>query len=227
MDTRPKRQVRSFVLRQGRMTTGQADALDKMWPSHGIDFHPQVLDWNKVYGNDHPLTLEIGFGNGDSLATMAKNAPDRNFLGIEVHGPGVGHLLHLANQKQLNNLRVMRHDAIDVLEQMIAEDSLDRVQLFFPDPWPKKRHNKRRIVQIRFLDLIASRLAPEGCFHMATDWQPYAEHALETLKAHSRFENTVTENDYSPKPDFRPQTKFETRGQRLGHGVWDLIWRRK
>lgn len=224
MDNRPKRQIRSFVLRQGRLTAGQRDALSNTWPTHGLEFNPEHVNWHEVFGNDNPVTLEIGFGNGDSLATMAEESPERNFLGIEVHGPGVGHLLHLVGQGGQQNIRVARHDAIDVLEQMVAPESLDRLQLFFPDPWHKTRHHKRRIVQSGFLDLVASRLKKGGVFHMATDWKPYAQHALKTLSEHPAFGNSESETSYSERPSHRPKTKFEARGQRLGHGVWDLIW---
>lgn len=226
MTDRPDRQIRSFVLRTGRLTKGQQLALDTVWSKLGIEYSDQILDWHQVFGNNNPVVLEIGFGNGESLAKMAKSTPNTNFLGIEVHTPGVGHILGLAEQMELENLRVMRHDAIDILNNMIADESLAKVQLFFPDPWHKKRHHKRRIVQPAFLTLIAQKLGLQACFHMATDWQPYGEHAFTFLEQHPNFENTESEHRFSPKPDHRPTTKFETRGQRLGHKVCDLIWKK-
>lgn len=195
-----------------------------MWPALGIEYTPEPLDWEQLFGNDHPVVLEIGFGNGESLAKMAEADPNTNFLGIEVHTPGVGHLMVLAEKMKLDNLRVMKHDAIDILQSMVVDHSLAKVQLFFPDPWHKKRHHKRRIVQPDFLTLLAKKLRPRGEFHMATDWEPYAEHAYTFLDQHPAFRNTVTSQKFSPKPDHRPITKFENRGQRLGHKVCDLIW---
>ena len=224
MIDRPARQIKSFVLRTGRLTKGQSQALEKMWPLIGIDYAPEALDWTVVFGNNIPVVVEIGFGNGESLAEMAKATPNTNFLGIEVHTPGVGHLLGLAEQLELSNLRVMQHDAIDILNHMIPDDSLEKLQLFFPDPWHKKRHHKRRIVQPDFLTLIAKKLSSGGIFHMATDWEPYAEFAYNFLHQHSQFRNSETEQQFSSQPAYRPTTKFETRGQRLGHKVCDLIW---
>lgn len=224
MSNRPLRQIRSFVLRTGRLTSGQQEALDNEWPRLGIEYQPAELCWEEVFGNKNPVVIEIGFGNGESLATMAKAEPNTNFLGIEVHTPGVGHLLGLAASMELTNLRVMKHDAIDILEHMVPDASLEKLQLFFPDPWHKKRHHKRRIVQPEFLSLVAKKLGSGGVFHMATDWEPYAEHAHHFLTHHPAFRNSETNARYSPKPAYRPTTKFETRGQRLGHKVCDLIW---
>ena len=219
------RQVRSFVLRQGRLTKGQELALEEAWPIFGIERGDSLLDLNTLFGNDAPVTLEIGFGDGVSLAMMAENDPDRNFIGIEVHRPGVGRLLHLIQEKGLSNVRVLDDDAVQIIKHRIAENSLDRVQLFFPDPWHKKRHNKRRIVQPDFLTLIASRLKAEGVFHLATDWEEYAHHMAETLESSKEFES-ILGSAFVPKPESRPITKFERRGLKLGHGVWDLLYKK-
>ena len=229
-----KRTIRSFVLREGRVTPGQQRAFDELWPRFGIgsddslDWPADItLDLPSIFGNDHPVTLEIGFGNGDSLAEMASAAPERNFIGIEVHRPGVGHLLLKTEELGLSNLRVMRKDAVQVLKTALPAASLDRVQLFFPDPWHKKRHHKRRILQPAFIALLARVIRPGGHFHAATDWENYAEHMMVMLTAASdRFENTAGAGNYTPRPDYRPLTKFEQRGHRLGHGVWDLVFRR-
>ncbi len=222
--TKP-RPIKSFVLRQGRKTKAQQYALDHYWPVFGIDESDQPLDFAGLFGNDQPVTLEIGFGNGDSLATMARAAPERNFIGIEVHSPGVGHLLHLVNEYQLSNVRVINYDASEVLNKRIVKDSLDCVQLFFPDPWHKRRHNKRRIVQPEFAALIASLLKKGGVLHMATDWEDYAIHMAEVMEAGTDFANChAGDSPYSPRPEFRPLTKFENRGLKLGHGVWDLLY---
>lgn len=226
-DSKPAflRRIRSFVKREGRLTTGQQTAIDNGWAKFGLD-PKQAIEPRQVFANEQPITLEIGFGNGDSLATMAEAEPGRNFIGIEVHRPGVGHLLRLVLEKDLSNVRVFDTDAIEVLQQAIPDHSLDCVQLFFPDPWHKKRHHKRRILQDEFLDLIQRKLKPGGRFHAATDWENYAEHMLETLNNHTGFSNTSTE-DYCKRPAHRPLTKFENRGLRLGHGVWDLIFATK
>lgn len=216
------REIKSFVLRQGRLTPGQQKAFDTVWPQHGIDYQPELLNFLNLFGNDNPVVLEIGFGNGDSLAEMALNNPGINYLGIEVHRPGVGHLLIQIEKLQLGNVRIISHDAIDVLKHCIAPDSLQGVQLFFPDPWHKKRHHKRRIVQAKFLDLLARVIRKHGFFHAATDWENYAEHILEVITQHSAFSIESTDG-YIPRPDHRPVTKFEQRGQRLGHGVWDIM----
>jgi tRNA (guanine-N7-)-methyltransferase len=221
------RKIRSFVRREGRLTTGQQHALDTLWPKYGIDMSDTALDLGSIFGNEQPVILEIGFGNGDSLAQMAKGNPGLNYLGIEVHRPGVGHLLYLIEEQGIENLRIMSEDAVEIIRNQIPEQALTGVQLFFPDPWPKKKHHKRRIVQAEFVKLIASRLKPGGFFHMATDWENYAEHMLEVMSAAEDFENSTKEGDFIPRPDSRPLTKFEQRGQRLGHGVWDLLYIRK
>ena len=220
-----KRTVRSFVLRQGRLTKGQELALKTAWPVYGIERGNTLLNLDELFEQKAPITLEIGFGDGVSLATMAENAPDKNFIGIEVHRPGVGRLLHLINEKGLKNIRVMDDDAVEIIKHRIPALSLDCVQLFFPDPWHKKRHNKRRIVQTEFVSLIADRLKQDGIFHLATDWEEYAHHMAEVMEASSQFKS-VSDSPFSPKPDSRPTTKFETRGLKLDHGIWDLLYKK-
>lgn len=220
-----KRTIRSFVLRQGRLTKGQELALQTAWPIYGIERANTPLDLASLFEQKAPITLEIGFGDGVSLATMAENAPDKNFLGIEVHRPGVGRLLHLIEQKGLKNVRVMDDDAVEIIKHRIPEQSLDCVQLYFPDPWHKKRHNKRRIVQAEFVSLIANRLKQGGIFHLATDWEEYAHHMAEVMEASNAFKS-LSDSPFSQKPESRPTTKFETRGLKLGHGVWDLLYKK-
>lgn len=221
---KPKRTIRSFVLRQGRLTKGQEQALTHLWPVFGIDYQSGT---NIEFNHSQPTVLEIGFGMGASLVEMAKAAPNKNFLGIEVHKPGVGACLMAIEENQLANLKVMCHDAVEVLENMIPDNSLDKVQIFFPDPWHKARHNKRRIIQPEFVNLISQKLKSGGILHLATDWQHYAEHMLDVLSNAEAFTNLSPTNDYVPRPEDRPITKFEKRGQNLGHGVWDLQFIRK
>jgi tRNA (guanine-N7-)-methyltransferase len=216
--------IRSFVLRAGRMTEGQRSAFDDHWPQYGLSLFDGPLDAEKAFANANALVLEIGFGMGDSLLTMAKAEPHLNFIGIEVHPPGVGRLVNTAHKDQVQNIKVYLADAQDVLSDCIADQSLTRFQLYFPDPWHKKKHQKRRIVQPEFVAVAARKLKPGGILHMATDWQDYAEQMLEVLSAEPLVRNTQT--DYSPRPEFRPTTKFETRGERLGHGVWDLVFQK-
>ncbi|MDG3087110.1 tRNA (guanosine(46)-N7)-methyltransferase TrmB [Vibrio hannami] len=221
------RKVRSFVRREGRLTKGQEKAMNECWPTMGIDYKEELLNWNEVFGNDNPVVLEIGFGMGASLVEMAKNAPEKNYIGIEVHSPGVGACLSSAQEAGVTNLRVMCHDAVEVFANMIPEGSLSTLQLFFPDPWHKKRHHKRRIVQLDFAEMVRTKLIPEaGIFHMATDWENYAEHMIEIMNQAPGFENIAEDGDYIPRPDERPLTKFEARGHRLGHGVWDIKYKR-
>lgn len=219
--------VKSFVKREGRLTKGQAKALEDLWPTMGIEYTDSSINFAEAFENNAPVVLEIGFGMGKSLVEMAKAQPDLNFLGIEVHKPGVGACLAYAGELNVKNLRVMEYDAVEVLKHAIGDSSLQRVQLFFPDPWHKKRHHKRRIVQPEFVELVATKLAQGGHFHMATDWEPYAEHMLEVMQASERYANTSETHDFVPRPEYRPITKFEVRGQKLGHGVWDLIFERK
>jgi tRNA (guanine-N7-)-methyltransferase len=225
-DAPPRRAIRSFVVRAGRMTVAQERAWTELWPRFGLESADAPLDLATVFGREAPRTLEIGFGNGESLVSLAAEHPERDFLGIEVHRPGVGHLLLRIEEFGLRNLRVICRDAVEVLERCIVEATLDEVLLYFPDPWPKKRHHKRRIVQPGFVALVSSRLRPGGVFRMATDWQPYAEHMLAVAGACAALRNDSAEGDYVPRPASRPVTRFERRGQRLGHGVWDLAFRR-
>ncbi|MCL6331677.1 tRNA (guanosine(46)-N7)-methyltransferase TrmB [Pectobacterium carotovorum subsp. carotovorum] len=223
---RPMRRIRSFVRRQGRLTNGQQLALDNYWPVMGVEYQTELVDFNALFGRDAPVVLEIGFGMGASLVTMAAQHPEQNFLGIEVHLPGVGACLAAAQEAGISNLRVMCHDAVEVLMNMIPYGSLSMVQLFFPDPWHKARHNKRRIVQVPFVQLVRSKLKVGGVFHMATDWEPYAQHMLEVMTSVTEYRNLSNNNEYVERPESRPLTKFEARGQRLGHGVWDLMFER-
>lgn len=222
-----KRSIRSFVKRTGRLTAGQKFAMDHYWAEYGLDFnlHDQ-FKFDQIFPLLKCIKLEIGFGNGDSLVQMAKQDDDCGYIGIEVHDPGVGHCLNLIHEEQLKNLRVISHDAIEVLEHMLPPDSLEGVFLFFPDPWHKKRHRKRRIVNQKFRDLLVKVMKPGAILHMATDWQDYAVHMAEDLFSDDRFENSGNVKGYSEKPAYRPTTKFERRGQKLGHGVWDLLFKK-
>jgi tRNA (guanine-N7-)-methyltransferase len=219
------RRIRSFVTRAGRVSTGQRRALDELGPRFLLPYAEQQPDWNAVFGREAPRVLEIGFGMGATTAEIAARRPDDDFLGVEVHEPGVGALLKLIDEQNLSNIRIVQHDAVEVLEQMIAPASLDGVHIFFPDPWHKARHHKRRLIQPKFVALLVSRLKPGAYLHCATDWQNYAEQMLEVLGAEPALENTA--ENYAPRPDYRPVTKFERRGLRLGHGVWDLIFKRR
>lgn len=221
------RRVRSFVLRTGRVTPGQERAMAENWPCWGLELEHGLIDPVAIFGREAPLVLEIGFGMGQSLVAMAAAAPEQDFIGIEVHHPGVGKLLHSMREQGVDNIRAYCADAVEVLEQCIPEASLDRVQIFFPDPWHKKRHHKRRLIQPGFVALLRSRLKPGGVLHLATDWQDYAEHMLAVLEAAPGFGNMAHGGGYVPRPATRPQTKFELRGERLGHGVWDLMFERR
>ncbi|GMV75855.1 MAG: tRNA (guanine-N(7)-)-methyltransferase [Rubrivivax sp.] len=218
------RSVRSYVLRAGRMGSGQERALAELGPRFVLPFQPRPLDFAAVFGRSAPRVLEIGFGMGGATAAIAAAQPGVDFLGVEVHEPGVGALLKRIGEMGLANLRIVRHDAVEVLQQMIAPDSLAAVHVFFPDPWPKKRHHKRRLIQPPLVALIASRLVPGGVLHCATDWEPYAEQMLQVLSQEPLLRNTAA--GYAPRPDYRPLTKFEARGLRLGHGVRDLVFTR-
>ncbi|MGY0218433.1 tRNA (guanosine(46)-N7)-methyltransferase TrmB [Endozoicomonadaceae bacterium StTr2] len=220
-----RRVVRSFVRRTGRMTAAQQRGFDECWEKFGLKLEDGAIEPAEVFGNDAPVVLEIGFGMGHSLAEMAGNALDKNYIGVEVHSPGVGSLLNEVHEAGLNNVRVYCDDAVEVLKQCVPEQSLDRVQIYFPDPWHKKRHHKRRLVKPEFLELLAKHMKVGGHIHLATDWEHYAEQMLEVLSESPLFRNTA-EKDYVPRPDYRPLTKFEKRGHRLGHGVWDLVFER-
>ena len=216
--------IRSFVLRQGRVSNAQRRAVDTLLSVHGIAYAPGALDFEQVFGRRAPTVLEIGFGMGETTARIAQAHPENNYLAIEVHTPGVGSLLKLIAEGGLANLRLIQHDAVEVLEHMIAPAALAGAHIFFPDPWPKKRHHKRRLIQPGFVALLASRLAPGAYLHAATDWQEYAEQILAVFAAEPALANTAP--GYAPRPDYRPQTKFESRGLKLGHGVWDVIFRK-
>jgi len=201
--------------------------MEALLPHYGIERSQHHLDFDELFGDDIAVTLEVGFGNGESLAQMARESPKQGYIGIEVHRPGIGHLLQLIEQHQLSNLRIICADALEVLHSMIPAESLDTVQLFFPDPWPKKRHHKRRIINLGFTQLVAEKLKPNGIFHIATDWEHYAETALEVIEQSQCLENLSPSQNYVQRPIKRPITKFEQRGQKLGHGVWDLMFRKR
>lgn len=224
-DDLKKRPIRSFVLRQGRLTAGQQRALDTLMPEFGVPYSTQAIDLNLTFNRESSLKiLEIGFGMGETTAKIAQTMPERDFLGVEVHTPGVGALLKQIGELGLTNVRVIQHDVVEVLNHMLTENSLDGVHIFFPDPWHKKRHHKRRLIQAEFVKLLCSRLKVGAYLHVATDWQEYAEWVLEILKAEPMLKNTA--QDYAPKPSYRPLTKFENRGINLGHGVWDILFTR-
>ncbi|MET0293254.1 MAG: tRNA (guanosine(46)-N7)-methyltransferase TrmB, partial [Steroidobacteraceae bacterium] len=223
-DAPAPRAIRSFVMRGGRATAAQQRALNELWPRYGLDFTDAPVDLDALYGRKAPRTVEIGFGNGDYLIAQADSHVGRDYLGIEVHPPGVGHVLLQAEAAELSNLRVSRHDAIEVLTVQIAAASLDEIVVLFPDPWHKKRHNKRRLVNPAFATLAASRLAPGGRLRLATDWEPYAQQMIEVLDAEPAFTNLAGKGVFSPRDAERDPTRFERRGHRLGHGVWDLTY---
>jgi tRNA (guanine-N7-)-methyltransferase len=216
--------IRSFVLRQGRVSNAQRRALDTLLSVYGIAYAPGALNFEQIFGRRAPTILEIGFGMGETTARIAQTHPGNNYLGIEVHSPGVGSLLKRIAEDGLTNLRLVQHDAVEALEHMIASASLAGAHIFFPDPWPKKRHHKRRLIQPGFIALLASRLAPGAYLHAATDWQEYAEQILAVFAAAPGLVNTAP--GFAPRPDYRPLTKFESRGLKLGHGVWDIIFRK-
>lgn len=222
-----QKDIRSYVIRSGRITSSQEKALSDQWPLFGLDLHRGSHALDGAFADPGAdLIFEIGFGMGDSLLEMAQQHPEQNFIGIEVHVPGVGRLVSEAHKLGLTNLRVFCADAIDVLTDCIADNSLSRLQLYFPDPWHKSRHHKRRIVQPAFVGLVTRKLKSGGILHMATDWQPYAEAMMETVSACAGLQNCAGPGQFCPRPDYRPETKFERRGQRLGHGVWDLLFRK-
>ena len=218
------RAVRSYVLRQGRVSHAQQRAYDALMPRYSLPYRSGVLDLSEVFGRRAAQVLEIGFGMGESTAAIAQARPETDFLGIEVHTPGVGALLKLIDQQALTNVRIVQHDAVEVMRDMIPAESLAGIHIFFPDPWPKLRHHKRRLIKPDFARLAASRLAPGGYIHVATDWEEYAQEILATLAAEPLLANTA--DGFAPRPDYRPLTKFESRGLKLGHGVWDVVFRR-
>ncbi|MET8408724.1 tRNA (guanosine(46)-N7)-methyltransferase TrmB [Streptomyces sp. NPDC005195] len=222
-----ERRIRSFQPRRSRVTAGQADALQRLWPKWGLDIDGQrIIDLAELFGADLPVVLEIGFGMGEATARMAAEDPGTGILAVDVHTPGQGTLLNLADQNGLANIRVGNGDAIILLREMLPPDSLSGLRVYFPDPWPKKRHHKRRLIQPEFLDLAATRLTPGALVHCATDWEPYAEEMLEVLTAHPDFENTAPDGGFAPRPGFRPLTRFEGQGLEKGHVVNDLLFRR-
>jgi tRNA (guanine-N7-)-methyltransferase len=221
-----QRGVRSFVLRAGRATAGQQRALAELWPKYGVEFSPVRLDWQTLFGRAAPRMLEIGFGAGEALLEFAGAHPEIDCIGIEVHRPGVGRLLLGAQTAQLGNLRVICHDAVEVLQHQVAPASIALVHIFFPDPWPKKRHHKRRLIQPAFVELLAQAIAPGGTLRLATDWEPYAQHMREVIDASPAFANVAVEAGFVARSAERVLTRFERRGRRLGHGVWDLEYRR-
>jgi tRNA (guanine-N7-)-methyltransferase len=221
------RSIRSFVTRSGRITEAQQRALDELWPKYGVEFAAGTLDLDALFGRRAPRVVEIGFGNGENLAALAAAHPERDHIGIEVHRAGVGRLMLAAEEARLTNLRIVCHDAVEVLEHQLTPASLAEVLILFPDPWHKKRHHKRRLIQTPFVELVTSRLVPGGVLRLATDWEPYAVQMLEVLSACSALENVGASNGFSERPAERVTTRFEKRGARLGHGVWDLTFRRK
>ncbi|UTY60711.1 tRNA (guanosine(46)-N7)-methyltransferase TrmB [Massilia sp. erpn] len=217
--------IRSFVTRAGRLSTGQERALNDLGPKFLVEYAKAPLDSEQTFGRKAPVILEIGFGMGGTTAHIAKHMPEKDFIGVEVHTPGVGSLLKLIGEEELSNLRIIQHDAVEVLNNMIQPGTLAGIHVFFPDPWHKARHNKRRLIQAPFVKLLTDRLAPGGYLHCATDWQEYAEQMLEVLGAEEGLQNTA--DGYAPQPAYRPLTKFENRGLKLGHGVWDLVFVKK
>jgi tRNA (guanine-N7-)-methyltransferase len=221
-----QRKIRSFVLRQGRFSAAQQRAFDELWPRFGLDYAAGIRDYDALFGRAALRVVEIGFGNGEALRFAAKQDPTRNYIGIEVHAPGVGRLLNWLAEDASDHVRVYRHDAVEVLDREIADGSLDEIRIYFPDPWHKKRHNKRRLVQPAFAALLTRKLRIGGRLHLATDWQAYAEHMWDVLDATPGLRNVAGPRGTVPRPEWRPQTHFETRGQKLGHGVWDLLYDR-
>jgi tRNA (guanine-N7-)-methyltransferase len=225
-DAPGRRRVRSFVLRAGRLTEGQKRALEHLWPVYGLAEWTDQLDLDALFGNSNPVIMEIGFGNGDATWQMAAAHPEENYLAVEVHRPGVGHLLLKLEEHGISNVRIACEDAVELLHNAIPAASLAGVRIYFPDPWPKKRHHKRRIIQPSFIRLMAEKMRMGGILHMATDWQPYAEYMREVMRTSPDFDNFSQGEGPVPRPAWRPETKYEKRGERLGHGVFDLIYRR-
>lgn len=225
-ESKVDRAIRSFARRSGRMTLGQKNALSEFWPLYGLDYELTEAGVSKAIQDYESVIFEIGFGNGDALLEMAANEPDVLHIGVEVHRPGVGRCLNIIDTNKLNNIRLISHDAVEVMQHMVPAQSLDKVLLFFPDPWHKKRHNKRRIVNQKFRDLAFNLLKIDGHVHFATDWEEYAEYMAEELSSDVRFTNQGDSDGYAKRPDYRPRTRFEQRGLNLGHGVWDLVFKK-
>ena len=223
-ETKPLRKIQSFVRRSGRLSKAQSTGLNELWPTYGVNLDNKTINLDELFNKPQSVTLEVGFGNGDSLLEMALQQPQNNFLGIEVYEAGIGRLINEANKKQISNLKIIKGDAVEILENNIEDDSISCLQLFFPDPWHKKKHHKRRIIQTSFLDTLKNKLINGGIVHVVTDWEDYAEHIMETMENHPDFKNTAGDHIYSARPKHRPLTKFENRGQKLGYGVWDIIF---
>ncbi|MAY01873.1 MAG: tRNA (guanosine(46)-N7)-methyltransferase TrmB [Gammaproteobacteria bacterium] len=224
-DMQHRRDIKSYVVRGGRLTVSQQKALENYWPEYGLERNQGIVESQLLFGNDHPLVFEIGFGMGDSLVEMAAASPQHNFIGVDVHPPGIGMILRKIAERELGNVRVYQDDAKLVLAECMTDNSIDRVQIFFPDPWHKKRHHKRRLIQAAFIEELLPKLKTGGVLHLATDWQNYAEQMLEVLSGFSQLKNLATSGNFSTEHE-RPVTKFERRGERLGHGVWDLQFRK-
>jgi tRNA (guanine-N7-)-methyltransferase len=221
----PHPPIRSYVLRQGRFSRGQQRAYAELLPRFGVSYRPEPLDFREVFGRSAPVVVEVGFGMGETTARIAAENPGTDYLAIEVHAPGVGSLLRQIGENALTNVRIVAHDAVEVMRDMVPPASLAAIHVFFPDPWPKKRHHKRRLLQAQFVELAAARLAPGAHLHVATDWQEYADHVLAVLSAEPQLRNTA--EAFAPRPLSRPETKFELRGLKLGHGVWDIVFMRR
>lgn len=221
---RPRKTIQSFVRRSSKLTPGQRNGINRLWPLYGVEVPDRFIDLDKLFIKNQPNVIEVGFGNGDSLLDMAINNPNKNFIGVEVYEAGIGRLINEAHKLQITNLKVVRFDAVELLKYHITDNSFETFQLFFPDPWHKKKHHKRRIVDSAFLNLISKKVKNNGTIHMATDWEDYAQNIMESMECHSNFKNALGAHIYSPRPKMRPMTKFERRGQRLGHGVWDLVF---
>jgi tRNA (guanine-N7-)-methyltransferase len=225
-DLDKRQRIRSYVLRTGRMTLAQRRGFDEGWQRWGLEYSPDEIAFDTVFCRPGPRVLEIGFGMGQSLAEMARARPDTNFIGVEVHRPGVGRLLHSIAERDIENIRVYCHDAVEILRDCVTDASLDTVQIFFPDPWHKNRHNKRRLIQPEFVALLVRKLKSGGTLHLATDWDDYAQQMMAVLSAAEGLSNTCGKSEFVQRPEYRPLTKFEVRGEKLGHGVWDLIFLR-
>jgi tRNA (guanine-N7-)-methyltransferase len=225
-DRKPRR-IRSYVLRQGRVTQAQKRAFTDHWSNFGIEYSGELKNFEKIFSRHAGLVLEIGFGNGEQMQFAATNEPERDFIGVEVHGPGVGRLLNALTEDRLNNARIYQHDAVEVLKNEIGDATLSEVRIYFPDPWHKKRHHKRRLIQSAFVSLLCQKMKPGGLLHLATDWENYAEHIWDVCDAEPQLENVQGPRGFADRPQWRRQTHFETRGLKLGHGVWDLLYKRR